>query len=180
MSSFRPLVEIEEDIDREKRSIEYYERKLEVLNLTKNTIEDISKKIQKDFAPTLNDTVGDLIKDITGERYKEVKITENIEISVVDPKSNSLIPINRLSGGTIDQLYFATRFGIIDTIKGNEKLPLILDDCFIQYDNNRLENALKFLYKESKNRQVILFTCQKREKNILNNLNLEYNCIYLS
>lgn len=180
MSSFRPLVEIEEDIDRERRSIEYYERKLEVLNLTKNTIEDISKKIQKDFAPTLNDTVGNLIKDITDERYKEVKITENIEISVVDPKSNSLIPINRLSGGTIDQLYFATRFGIIDTIKENEGLPLILDDCFIQYDNNRLENALKFLYRESKNRQVILFTCQKREKNILNNLKMEYNYIYLS
>ena len=79
----------------------------------------------------------------------------------------------------IDQLYFALRFGIVDSIN-NEGLPLILDDCFIQYDDSRLKNIIEFLYKKSKERQIILFTCHNRENKILDEMKVEYNLINLN
>ena len=96
----------------------------------------------------------------------------------MEPDSNTLISIEELSGGTIDQIYFATRFGITDIIL-NKCIPLILDDCFVQYDNKRLKNIIKVLLKVSDTRQVILFTCHTREKNLLDMQNVEHVYIEL-
>ncbi|KPU27698.1 hypothetical protein TR13x_04035 [Caloranaerobacter sp. TR13] len=175
--SVRPMVDIDEEIDRKTKLKKHYEEKLEALELARNTIERISREIHKDFAPKLNKKVGEIISNVTQGRYRDVKVTEELNIIVVDPISKRLVDIENLSGGTIDQLFFATRFGIIDIIKGDKRLPLILDDCFIQYDNDRLKNILKFLAKESLNRQIILFTCHTREKDIFDELKANYNYI---
>lgn len=179
LNSITPLVQIEEEILRKTKQKEEYEENLRALELSRNTIDKISKDIQRDFAPKLNKKVGSIIKGITGSRYTEVKITEKLDIKVTDPKTHKLVDIERLSGGTIDQIYFATRFGIIDTIMKGANTPLILDDCFIQYDNKRLANILEFLAKEANNRQIILFTCHEREKEIFEDMGISFNFIQL-
>lgn len=175
--NIRPLADIKEDIIRKKDIRDKLKEKRDALELARKTIEEISKRIQRDFAPNLNRKVGNIIKSITNSKYSEVKISENLDIKIVEPNTNKLINIENLSGGTIDQIYFAARFGIIDIIKGESTLPLILDDCFVQYDNNRLKNILDFLVKEGTRRQIILFTCHKREKELLDKLNLNYSYI---
>ena len=79
------------------------------------------------------------------------------------------IGIEQVSRGTIEQIYFALRMAASE-ILFEEDYPIILDDTFVFYDENRLENTLKWLAKNRK--QVILFTCQKREGEILTKLNL--------
>ena len=58
-----------------------------------------------------------------------------------------------------------------------ESMPIILDEAFAYYDEERLKNILEYLNKEYKNNQIIIFTCTERERNILNNLNIEYQNI---
>ena len=41
--------------------------------------------------------------------------------------------------------------------------PLILDDAFVNFDDARLEQALLLLKELAGERQVILFSCHKRE-----------------
>ncbi|RKD30559.1 AAA family ATPase [Thermohalobacter berrensis] len=176
-SNTEPLVDIEEEIIRKTKLKRDFERKIKALNIARDTINRISKEIQSDFAPKLNKKVGTIIEKITNGKYNEVKITDSIDIKAVNPHGANLIDIEKLSGGTIDQFYFATRFGIIDIIRGDNNLPLILDDCFVQYDNKRLYNILSFLIKESNKRQIILFTCHKREKEVLDKINTDYNFI---
>lgn len=173
------LVQIEEELIRKKNIQNEYESKREALVIAKNTIDKISKNIQRDFAPKLNSKVGVIIQSVTSNKYSDVKITENLNIKVIDPTTNKLIDVEKLSCGTIDQLYFAMRLGIVDIIKGKNNLPLILDDSFVQYDYPRLENILEFLSKESLKRQIILFTCHKREKEILNKQGVNYNLVNL-
>ncbi len=172
---FTPLVEIDEKIESLKIEKKYYEDKLASINLAKDTIEDISKNVHKEFAPTLNKEVSNLVKKITN-KYEDIKINEDIDIVAVEPQNGEIKNIHSLSGGTIDQLYFATRFAIIDIVT-ERKVPLILDDCFIQYDSKRLRNILELLGEKSKERQVILFTCHEREGEILEELNIDYNLI---
>ena len=123
--------------------------------------------------------MGQIISLITDGKYNQVRINDHLDITVENPSTKEIIHIDNLSGGTIDQLYFALRFSIISSLKG-ERLPLILDDCFIQYDNERLANAMKFLSHISKDKQVILFTCHHREREILEGLGAKYNLINLS
>lgn len=167
---------VEEDIFRNKNQIEAWEKKLEALNLAKTTIEDLAKKIHKEFAPMINDRVGKIIEKVTNGKYTKVRIDDELDINIVDNETKELIDVDNLSGGTIDQLYFALRYGIL-TSSEKENLPLILDDCFIQYDDSRLENILKVLNEESVDRQIILFTCQKREVDILEKNKWKYNLI---
>ena len=58
-----------------------------------------------------------------------------------------------------------------------ESMPIILDEAFAYYDDKRLENILKYLNEECKENQIIIFTCTSREKEILNNLNIQYQNI---
>ncbi len=172
------LVNVEEDLKRTSLKLKEFDHKIGALELAKKTIENLSKNIHKQFAPTINRRVGNVISEITNGKYKIVKIDPNLEISVTNPETGQIVSINNLSGGTIDQLYFSLRFGIIKSM-ADKKLPLILDDCFIQYDDVRLENILEFLLKISNERQIILFACQKREIELLDKLDRDYNLIYL-
>ncbi|KNF08142.1 hypothetical protein CLPU_9c00380 [Gottschalkia purinilytica] len=174
--NIRNIDNVEEDISSKIKIKEKYDKELKALNLAKETIEKISKNIQRDFSPKLNSLVGEVISNITNGKYSEVKITENLDIKIIDSREK-FININSLSNGTIDQIYFATRLGINDIINRERHLPIILDDCFIQYDNKRLENILEVLNRESKNRQIIVFTCHTREREILNKMKYNYTNI---
>lgn len=60
-----------------------------------------------------------------------------------------------------------------------ESMPIILDEAFAYYDEERLENILKYLDAECKDNQIIIFTCTNREKQILDKENINYNLISL-
>ena len=70
------------------------------------------------------------------------------------------------------------RLSMVDELS-EEKVPILLDEAFAFYDNSRLENILKYLNENYKNRQIIIFTCTDREKNILNKNNILFNYIEL-
>ena len=89
------------------------------------------------------------------------------------------ISVDKLSIGTIDQLYLALRLSMIDEIS-EETMPIILDEAFAYYDEIRLENILTFLSEQLGNHQLIIFTCTYRERNILDKLQVSYNLVELS
>ena len=115
------------------------------------------------------------IKEITNNKYNNVMMNDSEGILVETEKGN-YVPANKLSVGTIDQLYLSLRLSMVDTLS-EEKMPIILDEAFAYYDNDRLKNILKYLFEKYNDRQIIIFTCTNREKDILNNLNLKYNLI---
>ena len=60
-----------------------------------------------------------------------------------------------------------------------EKLPIILDEAFAFYDDERLANIMKFLNKEYEDRQVIIFTCSNREKKIIDEEKIPVNIVLI-
>ena len=69
------------------------------------------------------------------------------------------------SEGTTDQLYLALRLAVAQELTPDA--PLILDDAFVRFDNTRLQAALELLQEIAEEKQVILFTCQSREQEML-------------
>lgn len=87
------------------------------------------------------------------------------------------MPLEQVSRGTIEQAYFALRMAAMDVLCSEEELPVILDESFAFYDENRLKETLKWL---AENRtQVLLFTCQKREEEALRKMGIPYRKIVL-
>ena len=71
-----------------------------------------------------------------------------------------------LSRGTADQLYLAVRLAVCRLCLP-QKPPLVLDDALAAFDDERLGLALELLEELSREQQVLLFTCQRREGALL-------------
>lgn len=163
----RSLFLIDEEIVEVKGKIKSLEKKLKGIEIATNYMEKAFKELQKSFGPVINKKVEDIFNDVTKGAYKDLRVSEDYNLVVKDTKSNKIMDASYLSSGTYDQIYLALRLGIIDIIFEDKKVPIILDESFTQYDDNRLKTMLDIIYKRVYKNQIILFTCQKREINIL-------------
>ncbi|HII4512901.1 AAA family ATPase [Clostridium perfringens] len=163
----RSLFLIDEEIAEVKGKIKSLEKKLKGIEIATNYMEKAFKELQKSFGPVINKKVEDIFKDVTKGTYKDLRVSEDYNLVVKDTKSNKIMDASYLSSGTYDQIYLALRLGIIDIIFEDKKVPIILDESFTQYDDNRLKTMLDIIYRRVYKNQIILFTCQKREINIL-------------
>ncbi len=93
-------------------------------------------------------------------------------------ENGNYVPASKLSIGTIDQLYLSLRLSMVEELS-KEKMPIILDEAFAYYDTERLKNILKYISERFEKHQIIILTCTNREKEILKNLNVNFNNIEL-
>jgi DNA repair exonuclease SbcCD ATPase subunit len=162
----RRLDVIEEDIESVKEQIKEGEKTVRAIEIAQVIMDESFKEIQKSFGPVLNEKVTSILSKITMGKYSDVKINETFEITVKQSDDGRYIKAEYLSNGAWDQAYISLRLALIDMIFEDKDVPIILDDAFVQYDDERLENILNYLYEISDVRQIIIFTCQKRELDI--------------
>ena len=168
------------DIEKERKEIDEKRKEIESLEksikLAQMCLEDAYEKFKENLGPNLKNNISNTVEKISSGKYNNIYLNDKNEL-LLELKNGQLIPVDRLSMGTIDQIYLALRFNILkETIK--ENMPIILDEVFAYYDDERLENVLKFLCnKEYKDKQIIILSCSNREKDILNKLKIEYNQI---
>lgn len=142
------------------------------MEYAKNILEKAYIEMKQNITPKFIKNLSEIIKKISDNKYEEIKFN-NEDGLIVEKENGEYVSVDKLSVGTIDQLYLAFRLSIIKEIS-EEKIPIILDEAFAYYDEKRLENILKYLSEKIDN-QIVIFTCTQREKNILNKLNIKYN-----
>ncbi len=139
------------------------EESLSAVYLAIDTLEEVSSEIYEEYAKKLNERVSEILSRITGGRYTSIFLDECLQVKVYTPQR--LLEIEQVSRGTMEQIYFALRMAAAELLSPREPMPILLDDAFAMYDNTRLEHTLRWLC--SSGHQVLLFTCQKREQEIL-------------
>lgn len=146
-------------------------------NIAKECLEKAYTQVKENISPQFIQNLSDIISKISNDRYKNVIVTDSEGLNV-EIDDGRYIPASRLSVGTIDQMYLSLRLSALNEIS-DENMPIILDEAFAYFDNDRLSSILKYINNNFKENQVIIFTCSDREKNILDNLNIDYNLIKL-
>jgi DNA repair exonuclease SbcCD ATPase subunit len=160
--NYRPVSEIEEDLAIAESSFRELETNRLALGIAHETIEKLSRQQQEVLAPQLNAAVEQRFLRLCGRRYEEVKIDTDFQVWVREIDSSELRPVEHLSRGTQDQLYFSMRFGILDLVSNEEEsCPCLLDESFAAYDQIRLSEAFEILAEEAGRRQLFLFTCRE-------------------
>lgn len=118
--------------------------------------------------------ISQIIRQISKGKYKKIDYDDNFEPVIVTSK-NEIIGMDKVSVGFFDQVNFSLRFALSNNLLDNSFM--ILDDAFINYDNNRLRMALLNLLDLSRKFQIIYFTCHKREKTVFDGEGIEINFI---
>jgi uncharacterized protein YhaN len=145
------------------------------VKLALGTIQALSVDIHDSFGRQLNTAVSEIIGEVTGQKYTDIKVDEKLEVKV--GFNGDYVLLDRLSAGTMDQVYFALRLAVADLLLGKDEVPLLLDDSFALYDENRVKSALN---KITDRNQIILFSCHKREKNLLEEMGVPFHFVDLS
>ncbi len=149
----------------------------DIINLVKDEVQNAYEIMRKNVTPKFTSNLSKIIEKISSGKYKNVQLDETNGM-IIEIENGNYISAKNLSIGTIDQLYLSLRIGAGMEIS-EEKLPIILDEAFAYWDQARLENILKYLNEDFKDRQIILFTCTNREKEALQKLGIEFNRVIL-
>ena len=171
------LIKIEEKIVNNNEEIVNLRKLESSMNLAKALLEKAYQKMKNTVTPKFTENLSKNIKEITNGKYSNVMLQEDNGL-IVELQNGNYVAANKLSIGTIDQLYLSLRLSMIEDLS-NEIMPIILDEAFAYYDTQRLENILKYLSDRYHNRQIIIFTCTEREKDMLDELKIKYNFINL-
>ena len=170
---FEKLAEYEENLEIEKRRLEELEHKQKIIKETMEILNKSYEDMKENVAPKFNKNLSKNIEVFSNEKYKEITITDKIFVKLDNGEN---VPIEKLSTGTIEQIYLAFRLSVIEEIS-KEKMPIVLDEAFAYYDDERLLQTLKFL--DIISNQIIILTCTKREKSLLDKAQIRYNLIEL-
>ena len=167
------LTHTEELLEIEQENLKKLQNRAEELNLAKVILDEAYTEMKKNITPKFNQSLSKNIEKISDGKYKNIIINDQITVELDDGR---YVPAESLSIGTVEQIYLSLRLAIMNEIS-KEKLPVMLDEAFAYYDDQRLEAALDFLNKIDN--QVILFTCTNREKEILEKNNIDFNFVSL-
>ena len=114
---------------------------------------------------------------ITNGKYDHIKIDDKLNI-YIDAWTGRLVPVEKLSKGTVEQMYMSLRLAAADIIFKDDRKPILLDDAFVMYDNKRMANTMRFMSKNLE--QVLMFSCHTREKVMADKLHLDYKLIVVN
>lgn len=141
------------------------QEEIDAIDLAQETMTSLSTSIRDSFGLYLNKTASELISSITGGAYGSMSIDQNLNVFMNTP--SRLVPLDQVSTGTMDQIHLAVRLAAAKLMQtGPDFMPLIFDDSFTLYDDERLKTALKWLASAYEN-QIIIFTCHQREAQLL-------------
>ena len=177
MPQLEDLAQIEEDLVNTEEEYDGLMKKNNSMIVVKQALEDAYSKMKNNVTPKFTSSLSENIAKISNNKYNKVCLNDENGM-MVELASGEIVPAERLSLGTIDQLYLSLRLSM-NTEVSNENMPVILDEAFAYYDEERLENILKYLADNYKDKQIIILTCTNREENIYDRLGYDYNKVKL-
>ena len=151
-------------LDTLNRRIARLEDTYYALEMAQDALRDATTSLQRRFAPRIAKRAQELFGKLTGGRYQRLTLTEDFSVNASAENEDTMRSAQWRSDGTMDQLYLALRLSVAEEL--TPEAPLVLDDALVRFDDTRLAEALNILRETAENKQVILFTCQGREKNL--------------
>lgn len=132
-------------------------------------------QVQEEKRVQLNRTFSSYLHTFTNGSYAQAHVNEQAQWKIFAGEQYRDGKV--LSSGTAEQLALSFKLAAEELFAEGKELPIILDDAFVYYDDERCLTALKQLY--AKKRQVFIFTCHRREEQLLSEEGMRFDWICL-
>ncbi len=159
-----------EDMSKQQAKLEIGRQKIRecgkewaINKIALHMLDKARKKYEKERQPGVIKSAEEIFGYVTQGSYSRIfKPIDSDDIFIVDG-NEQVKGLLEMSRGTREQLYLALRFGLIEEYeKRSEPLPLVMDDVFVNFDDDRNKQIRDRIIQFSKKRQVIVLTCHKR------------------
>ena len=153
---------------------------IRALELAAAEIDRLAKEYYEDSLDGLGSAVSKWMSQLTAGKYDHAIVKEDGKL-VILADGKEILP-EALSHGTLEQIYLAFRLAVGEIVTKEEPMPVIFDEAFGMYDEKRLMQTLRALdcqIRKEQGRQILIFTCQKREMELLEQSGITYHKIVL-
>jgi DNA repair exonuclease SbcCD ATPase subunit len=159
-----PLAEIEEEIALVEAEVASLENARQALEMARDFMSQAAQRLHRDFAPRLNEFLGQHLGKLTGGRYTSALVDpSDFSVRLQGPSLAAPVQLTRLSLGTIEQVYLLLRAAVVKIFAQNgESIPLLLDDPLVHADTRRMKNALGIIDALAESQQIFYFTKDER------------------
>jgi uncharacterized protein YhaN len=139
-----------------------------VLALSRFFLEQGRRRFEADSQPLVLQEASRFFTELTEGRYIRVMAPLENENLLVINRQDQHVTVERLSRGTVEQLYLALRLALIQAYhQKGVNLPLVLDDTLVNFDHRRARQAVRLLQEMSASHQLLLFTCHPHIVNLV-------------
>ncbi len=130
----------------------------EVAIIAIDAMEQAQKELRDNYAPALRALVEQNLAFLTDGKYDSVTLDEEFAMRI--KAEGGLRALDYFSQGTKDAAYLALRLALAEIVQGERSLPLIFDDPFLNFDDERRQNLAQQLEKLGQKQQILFFTCR--------------------
>ena len=124
-------------------------------------IKGMMEELKEKKLPEVLSNAEKLFSELTGNAYTSLVLSENGLFHAV-ARNGRHYPIIELSQATKEQAYIALRLSLANAKGKSAPFPLLLDDPFVHFDEERYSRMMKIMERLSVNHQFIYFTCHDK------------------
>ncbi|MFP7494851.1 AAA family ATPase [Terribacillus saccharophilus] len=144
------------ELQRQKQLLTAAGRKWAVRKMAYEMLQQTKQSFQEERFPKVLQEASRLFAKVT-DTYTALILNEEGKLIVKDEHSR-MIELERLSRGTIEQLYVCLRLALSRFLGVGQGIPLLIDDAFSHTDQSRRARFLPVLEAAADVQQIILFT----------------------
>ncbi|HXT36519.1 MAG TPA: hypothetical protein VN837_13165, partial [Chloroflexota bacterium] len=159
------LAALDEELGTEQVRLARIERRRKGLEGARGGLRDALSETLLQASTVFRGGLSTYLSQITGGRYNQVEAwidTDGLHLQVYAMGNPQAVEADKLSRATQDQIYLAARLTLLQLACEGRKPPLLLDDPFVNYDDERLAKTAELLHELDTAHQIILFTCTNR------------------
>jgi len=130
---------------------------LEAICLAYHELAQAAAEFYDSHLGRLEERASHYFRAVSKRTGRRVSLDGDLRVIALEPDGKRVLPA-QLSQGARDQLYLSLRFAVGDLLSGEYIAPYLLDDPFVNCDEERLEAIRTSLVELARERQILLFT----------------------
>ncbi|KRL04771.1 ATP-binding protein [Liquorilactobacillus oeni] len=169
------VLELEQELANQQALIIEETDKWLALKTADSCLEKVLELMSQSTLPRVLKLAQQYFSCLTHRRYKKILVEGN-RLHLLDDKK-IIYDVRELSRATAEQLYLSLRLAFIVLTSRTIKLPILIDDGFVNFDKLRKKEMITLLQKISKETQIICFSvdisflCDKVDKESILRIN---------
>lgn len=149
------MARLQNEQEEDERKCALADQTLALLSQAKdNLANSYVGRVERGFENYANTLMGNQLGDVMVDRDLHLYIDEK----------GAAREVGSFSAGTIDCIMLCMRLSLVDALFGDEKPFLILDDPFVNLDDEHTKRALEMLDKIAQDHQIVYLVCNTSRK----------------
>jgi len=157
------LALVEEQLHEAEEQLARATHRHEVYKMALAGLLEAHQQAQVPLREVMQKKASDYLNILSAGRYRLLQVdpeNQEIELLVWSNDAGGWVQTREpsLSRGTVDVVYLAARLALVDVLTGGKRPPLLFDDPFITFDEQRRQAAAALLRELAGSHQVFVFT----------------------